>query len=408
MRFYSSDFVTYLKVLFEYTIIGDSLVPETIRQCLKHMNENEIAPIRLDKESLNKVIDYSLSLLQKNQSLDIEQLLGELTQDGHKLTPAEKEVYLKSYNQWCQDCQSQNGETGLVKAKKVTDIINRTQLQTDLPLPVQLKQFWDNINLINSEDVPLSHNQNPERIGLIMIYPEDVKIVSNATAWQNTRICFYFNPSQEPWENHAGSFAHEYTHILVGWNIYDKTMAFMQLPEAEKKNTSNQFYQFLNSLPQIAFEFPRFVDEIFAYCSGAIVQKEYFKSKSLSFVPEKEIFSGDRFVGIQTTLAARAIYPLYEEYIVQGKAVDDIFWKRATDLMKCHADVQKLKRLSGQLNQLASDEILAWNHQGLLLLNNSRFQDENGVLTSEFWQKVNGFIPRAKDRSKTLSPDYSR
>ncbi len=270
MRIYSSDFITYLKVLFEYKILAkDSFAPELIAQSVRHMNKDAIDVIDLDKESINKVMDRSLSLLQHNQELNVEELLDYLTQNGHKLTPEQKVVYLKSYQQWCADCYAFCGETGTTKAKKLADIINGVQLQKDTPLSVQFKQVWENTN--TAEDERDIGRIKMERIGLVMVYPEDVEIKTNATVWQHSRICFHFTPSQEPWENHAGAFAHEYTHILTGLNIFDKAVSFMNLSENEKQNTQDNMYRFFNSLPQIEFEFPRFVEEIFAYCSGAIV-----------------------------------------------------------------------------------------------------------------------------------------
>ncbi len=407
MRIYSSDFVTYLRVLFEYKIKGkDTSVPETIAQCVAHINKDEIDALDLDKESINKVIDRSLLLLRSNQELNVDELLSHLTQNGCKLTPAQKEVYLKSYQRWCADCHASHGDTGADKAKKLADIINRTQLQPDTPLAVQLKQFWENINLVNNSSNNGAENPNSEKIGLVMVYPEDVKIKVNATAWQHSRIYFHFNPSQEPWENHAGTFAHEYTHILTR-NIFNKVVSFMTLSEEEKQNTSDNIFRFFNSLPHIRFEFPRFIEEIFAYCSGAIVQDEYFKSRGWPFVPQKHIIAEDRFVGTQTTLAARAIYPLYEEYVGQGKQVDEAFWRRAKDIMNKNSNVQKLKGLANRINRLTSDEFIAWNGVCLSLLD-PRKQIVNPDFEAEFWRAVTASLPKSKTQSRTVLPDNSR
>ncbi len=114
----------------------------------------------------------------------------------------------------------------------------------------------------------------------------------------------------------------------------------------------------------------------------------------------------DRFVGTQTTIAARAIYSFYVDYIIHGKSIDKSFWKQATDIMNKNSDVQKLKGISNRINRLTSDEFIAWNGRCIPLLKTYVQTDLDSEI--KFWRAAMSFLPCDKMKQKSTAPGKSR
>ncbi len=393
MKIYTHEWLSYLKTLYNASLYKTHLLDvDATQQCLKHMNSREIYPIRPDAESVNKALNRVVGILKNGKTPEFDDIIGCLTHKGQLLTDEQKQIYQKSYEQWYCDCQSEQTSTAPEKVEQLTELIN--QSAETVSLYDRLKTFWKHPEQSDIENEP---------VGLVIIYPDDVKITATAGFIQSGYICFYYNPSDRIWEKDIGSFNHEYTHFLTRQLLKDKVDNFSALSDDEKQSTP--FYRFLSAFPNVKDKLLLAVDETFGYCSGAVAQKEYFDLHGYDFHPEREIWTSDPFVGIQTTLVSRAIYPLYTTYLNQGKNIDDTFWQEATNILTHNPNIQKLKSFCTDINELTADEFKIFNIKMTTLMRPYHVNgmcDENGVMTDKFWQEMRKCLKERTDTHQQI------